>query len=269
MSKEKETPRGLRRCHWCKRTECDTLAKDENRYRHKFYCCQCFNARGERAFGAGKILFCRTCIPKPFVCTTCKRTDCGLLTWDYFNCKPTGMECCQCFDDEQRGRLDYEAMCFRCQELERYDSEGEESSESTSSREEEEEEEEETGDRDASPTRKKNKKTKDPNACKVMDELGNSCEVDNEGRVPQADEACASCLKPGGKRAHCACCSSECCQLCHWHYSTRKNHGSKLQNDDVICQKCYLECDSENGETWHKEEQDSYSGGQDEESPEE
>ncbi len=140
--------------------------------------------------------------------------------------------------------MDYEAMCYRCQELEKFDSEGEESSESASSQAEEEEEDEE-GDRDASPTRKK----KDPYTC---DELSD-CDVDIKGTLPEADTACPSCLKlKSAKRLDCACCGGECCQLCHMHYFTKKNHAS-LQNGNVICEMCYNGCDSEDGYKWHAE----------------
>lgn len=143
--------------------------------------------------------------------------------------------------------MDYEAMCYRCQELEKFDSEGEKSSESASSQDEEEEDNEE--DRDASPIRKK----KDPHACEELSE----CDLDEYGTPPEKDTACPNCLKFEGKRASCECCGGECCQLCHYHYLTHKNHGMKCENGDILCEKCYYECDSSNGETWHKEDENS------------
>jgi hypothetical protein len=136
------TPKDLIKCYWCRRSTCETLITET--FRHKAYCCQCGNARTERAFGKGPLKFCKTCIPRPFVCRSCKRTDCDHLNWDYGQATDTQIACCLCYEPLHSAELDYEEKCERCQELD----ENEESSSSASRSEEEVKHK-----RDASPKR--------------------------------------------------------------------------------------------------------------------
>ena len=86
---------------------------EDERYRHKFYCCQCINARLQKT---GKELrICHLCVKRNFTCSKCFTQNCTKLNWEYNLALNEGMYCCGCFDF--RGRLMTDEMCWRCLEL--------------------------------------------------------------------------------------------------------------------------------------------------------